>query len=612
MCGIFGYVSDKPLNPDITLEGLRTLEYRGYDSWGIVSISPTSKLKVIKKTGKISQASVSLPDSTTCIGHTRWATHGGVTIANAHPHLDCNSRFGVIHNGIIENDELLKKKLGAKGHIFKSQTDTEVIPHLLEELSRKENNLLTIASKCAKELKGAFAFCFIDAFNPVEIILVRYGGPLVIGTTHDATYFASDASALMHLTKNVTYLKDGEIAVLTPGKILVHDFERNELPTSLTKLDWGVKKLDKGKFENFMLKEIFEQPIAIRSTLRGRVDKKGKVRLGGLEEVNVKIRDIGLLRFVGSGSTSYAAIYGSLICQNLTPILSTFENSSEMAYQCLNWVSNSASLFISQSGETADMLKAMDSIDRDEVLKLGLVNSVGSTIARKAEAGVYLHIGPEVAVASTKAFTSQLVCLLLINIYIAQNHSRTSKHMRNTCAEVLRDLKTLDKKVALILKNTSEIEKLARILIKAEMISFFGRGYCYPIALEAALKLKEIAYLNSIGLQTGDLKHGSIAAMDKKRPAVIFVSNDEIVEKSISNIKELKARNIPVYVITVSSLHNRLSKIADKVLAVPNSNQMITPILFTIVAQLLAYESAILLKRSIDKPRNLAKSVTVE
>lgn len=615
MCGIFGYIGKKKKPASLILEGLKSLEYRGYDSWGIVVIAD-GKLKRERHVGKIGEAETILPETTTGMGHTRWATHGGVTVANAHPHFDCSGRFAVIHNGIIENEKELRKILVKKGHKFTSQTDTETIVHLLEEVvkSNKKNNssLVDQVRLVISKLEGAFAIGVIDRDRAEEIVLARFGGPLVVGMTDGYKLFASDPTALLPFTKNVIYLKDREIVWITPDRIEIRSFENHLKRSKIHVLDWNMEKSKKGEYPHFMLKEIMEQPLSLTDTMRGRIRDGGLVKLGGLESVKGQLRDIDFIRFVASGTASYAAMYGSLVIQALTGITAMYEAAAEFTYLSVNWPQNSAAWFISQSGETADVLNSLAKVEEDRILTLGLVNVVGSSLARCTKAGVYLHAGPEMAVASTKAFTSMLTALLMISCWLSQVRNDTSGEKKSMAAEVILELIKLPKLVEETLKERRSICKFAKKLTGKRMISFFGRGLNYSIALEAAIKLKEISYLDVIGLPTGDLKHGPIAAMDSLRPAVVLAPSDRLLSKNRSSIQELKARDILVYVVTDKNGAKSLKDVADEMIVIPNSHPLITPILMAVVVQLIAYETGVLLKLPIDKPRNLAKSVTVE
>lgn len=614
MCGIFGFVSKYPKPSSEIIDGIKTLEYRGYDSWGAVVISKNGKLKRERHVGKIGDAKTTLPPTKNGMGHTRWATHGGVTVKNAHPHIDCNERFAVIHNGIIENEKELRKDLLKKTHKLTSETDTELITHLLEETAKtnKKTDLVSITSKVVGKLEGAFAIGVIDRENPGELVIARLGGPLVIGLNESCNYFASDPYALLPHTKNVIYLKDHELALITADGVEVRHFNQKKKPLDVTELDWDVEKADKGGFEHFMLKEIMEQPDSIKDSLRGRVDQRGEVKLGGLETIKSRLRDTDFIRFIASGTASYAGLYGALITQALSGVTSVMEPASEFNYTEINWPEKSAAWFISQSGETADLLNSIKKVDKEKILKLGLVNVVGSSVARRTDAGVYLHAGPEVAVASTKAFTSQLTCLALIACWLSQNQKKTSSSKRKESFLVGKELLDLPGEVEKVLNKRKEIKKLAKKIKDMQMVSFFGRGVCYPLALEGALKLKEISYLDAIGMPSGDLKHGPIAAMDEKRPAIFLASSDDTLDKNYSSIKELRARNIPTFVVTDKVGKKELKDVSDQLIEIPVTHSLLQPILFAVVVQLLAYEAALLRGCTIDKPRNLAKSVTVE
>lgn len=612
MCGIFGYVGKESKPTSFILDGLRSLEYRGYDSWGIVVLSGR-EFKRERHVGKIGEAKTILPETTTGMGHTRWATHGGVTVKNSHPHFDCQKRFAVVHNGIIENERDLREKLIKKGHRLISETDSELIVHLLEEESKKNPELMFIdlVRRLVNKLQGAFAIGIMDRSRTGEIILARFGGPLVIGMTNDCKLFASDPTALLPFTKKVIYLQDREIAWITPDAVEIRSFDNHIKQSSVTFLDWDLEKAQKGGFEHFMLKEIMEQPHSLTDLMRGRVFGSGLVKLGGLESVKNQLRNVEFIRFLSCGSAWYAGLYGVEVISRLTSINCSAEVASEFRYTSRNWPDNSAAWFVSQSGETADVLGAVEKVMREKVLSLGLVNVVGSSVAHRTTAGVYLHAGPEIAVASTKAFTSQLTALLMIACWLAQNGSGNGEQVKKS-KRIAGELVDLPKKAEEVLKMRRDIKNFSKKLLGMNQIYFFGRGIHYPIALEAALKLREVAYLDTIGMQTPELKHGAIAAMDHKRPGVVLAPSDSLIEKNRSSIQELRARKIPTYVITDRAGAEKLKDVADELLIIPKAEPLLQPILVSIAVQLLAYEMGVLLKRPIDKPRNLAKSVTVE
>ncbi|MBI2309967.1 glutamine--fructose-6-phosphate transaminase (isomerizing) [Candidatus Collierbacteria bacterium] len=610
MCGIFGYIGKDKKPASLILEGLKSLEYRGYDSWGIVVIS-NGILKRERHVGKIGEAKTVLPQTTTGMGHTRWATHGGVTVINAHPHFDCSEKFAVIHNGIIENERALRRALIKKGHKFSSQTDTETIVHLLEEVSKnnKKNNLSLVdqVRLATSKLEGAFAIGVIDRDRPEESVLARFGGPLVVGITDGYKLFASDPTALLPFTKNVIYLKDREIAWITPNKVEIRSFENHLKRSKIHVLDWDVEESKKGGYPHFMLKEIMEQPLSLTDTMRGRIRDGGLVKLGGLESVKEQLRDIDFIRFIACGTASYAGLYGASVIQELTSVTADVEIASEFNYGSFNWPDRSAAWFISQSGETADVLKAVDRVKREKILSLGLVNMVGSSTAQATTAGVYLHAGPEIGVASTKVFTSQMISLLMIACWLAQLRGEGEKSR-----QVAKQMALLSKLLSAVLNSRQVLKEIARELVSKSQIFFLGRGRNYPLALEGALKLREVAYIDTVGMPTGELKHGAIAAMDKDRPAIIFAPSDGMEMKNRSSVQELKARDIPVYVMTDKSGRKKFTDVADRMFVIPDVHPILQPILLAPIVQILAYEAGVLLDRSIDKPRNLAKSVTVE
>jgi len=664
MCGIFGYVGNKSKPAGFILDGLKALEYRGYDSWGLVVLS-SNKLARERHVGKIGEAKTALPATTTGMGHTRWATHGGVTVSNAHPHFDCSGRFAVVHNGIIENERELRRELVRRGHKFSSRTDTEIIAHLLEEetiIDRQleprrhffnalgsesslpsssppslnknrvfhgsssrvskmppsaQLSLVDLVRGVTARLEGAFAIGVMDREKPEEMVLARLGGPLVVGVVDGYKLFASDPSALLPFTKKVIYLQDRELAWITPENVEIRSFENHRKKPDVTTLDWDVEKAKKGGHAHFMLKEMTEQPSSLTDSMRGRIKDDGSVKLGGLEMVKNQLRDAEFIRFIACGSAYYAGLYGASVIQELTGITATAEIASEYKYNSYNWPEKSTAWFISQSGETADVLGAIEKVKREKILPLGLVNVVGSSVAQRTTAGVYLHAGPEVGVASTKAFVSQLGCLAMIGCWLAQLKKEVPKRLfglrsQNDCFFVAKELENLPNLIKKVLDLRGELRKLAGEIVSKRQIFFLGRGRNYPLALEGALKLREVCYLDTLGLPTGELKHGPIAAMDRNRPVVLFAPSDGTEMKNRSSVQELRARNIPVYVITDAAGKKKFADLAGKLIAVPNTHPILQPILIAPVVQMLAYEAGVLLKRPIDKPRNLAKSVTVE
>ncbi len=613
MCGIFGYVGNKAKPAGLILDGLKALEYRGYDSWGLVVLS-SNKLARERHVGKIGEAKTSLPATATGMGHTRWATHGGVTVANAHPHLDCTGRFAVVHNGIIENERELRKELVRRGHKLTSQTDTELIAHLLEEESSANfanldgaKPLLDLVRAVVSRLEGAFAIGVMDRDKPEELVLARLGGPLVVGVVDGFKLFASDPSALLPFTKKVIYLQDRELAWITPENVEIRSFENHRKMPDVTTLDWDVEKAKKGGYRHFMLKEMTEQPVSLTDSMRGRIKDDGSVKLGGLETVKDQLRNVEFIRFIACGSAYYAGLYGASVIQELTGITVTAEIASEYKYGNFNWPERSAAWFISQSGETADVLGAIEKVKREKILPLGLVNVVGSSAAQRTSAGVYLHAGPEVGVASTKAFVSQLAVLAMISCWLGDFGKRNPEAIK-----IAKQLKNLPVLIKSVLGLRPDLRKLAGEIISKRQIFFLGKGRNYPLALEGALKLREVAYLDTLGLPTGELKHGAIAAMDKSRPAILLAPSDGLEMKNRSSAQELKARNIPVYAVTDAAGRKKFADLAERIVVIPNVHPILQPILLAPVIQMLAYEAGVLLKRPIDKPRNLAKSVTVE
>ncbi|HOZ55970.1 MAG: Glutamine--fructose-6-phosphate aminotransferase (isomerizing) [Parcubacteria group bacterium ADurb.Bin316] len=607
MCGIVGYAGKNEARL-VLLEGLKRLEYRGYDSAGIAILGDGIIVK--KAVGKIRELESKIDgvnlSGNLGIAHTRWATHGQPSEANAHPHSDCTGKIWVVHNGIIENYQTLKKWLEERGHVFKSETDTEVVPHLLEEFY--EGSITKALQRVVKMLQGAYGLAVLHQDEPQKLIAVRYGSPLVIGLGDGETIVASDVSAIIRYTKQVIYLNDGEIAEINSSGLKILDFDFNEINREAQKIEWDVSQAEKNGFSHFMLKEIFEQPKTISDSIRGRlVIKDGKVKLGGLDNVIDKIRSIEKIIIVGCGTARNAGSIGEYMLEEYAGVATEVEYASEFRYRKPVLDNKTAIIAISQSGETADTLAAVKEGKEKNILTLGVVNVVGSTIARTTDAGVYNHIGPEISVASTKAFTSQVAILALITILFGRQRNLSLAVGKRIEEELL----ILPDKIESITRQSEKIKKIAEKYCHFNNFIYLGRKYNQPVAAEGALKLKEISYIHTEGLPTGEMKHGSISLIDKNFPCLCIAPQDSVYEKNVSNIEEIKARSGKVIAITTEG-NDQLNKLVDDVIFIPKTLEMLTPILSVIPLQLFAYHVAALRGCDIDKPRNLAKSVTVE
>ena len=619
MCGIVGYVGKRNALP-IVMEGLKALEYRGYDSAG-VALWDGVKIRYEKTAGRVAalEGLVSRKsknwNGNLAIAHTRWATHGKPTDKNAHPHADCTEGIFVVHNGIIENHAELREALIREGHSFKSDTDTEVLAHLFERPFLMGGGRVFLEDAVLdglRHVEGTFGLAVISKGDPGKIVVARRGSPIILGVGDGEYVVASDASAIVGITKNVVYLHDNEAAVLTPTKLEIVNLSKKVLQKSVDKIDWDVGEAQKGGFDHFMKKEIFEGPLALENVIRGRLLSPpaggGGTKLGGLESIKDKLFSMHRLVITACGTSYYAALIGKYYFEELAKVPTSVEYASEFRYGNPAVDSSVAVILISQSGETADTLEALREAKKRGALTLGIVNVVGSTIARESDAGIYNHAGPEIGVASTKAFISQLGALMLISLYLGR--------MRGTISEVFaekisRELKGLPAKMDRVLKKDEDIRKLAEKYSKHKNFLYLGRKYQYPVALEGALKLKEISYRHAEGYASGEMKHGPIALIDENFPVVALVPKDPIYEKMISNIEEIKTRSGKVIAVATEG-DEKIAKLADDVIFIPPTLDMLTPILSVIPLQLFAYHTADLLGLDVDKPRNLAKSVTVE
>jgi len=613
MCGIVGYLGKEDAIA-IALQSLKRLEYRGYDSCGLVAFNKKGEVFKIKSVGRVAELEDKIRDlnlnfqTFSSIGHTRWATHGGVTEENAHPHWDCKEEIFIVHNGIVENYKELKKRLLEKGHKFKSETDTEVLAHLIEGFF--QGNLEEAVQKALNYIRGAYAIIVASPRDPEKLVVARKSSPVVFAFKNGEAIVASDATPVLPFSDKVVFLEDDEIAVLTPNGFKVFDLENRIKEKEPYVLDWTLEEAEKGGFPHFMLKEIFEEPEAVENSIRGRIIlDEGLAKLGGLEVIEDRIREIERLVIVACGTASFAGRIGEYMLEEYAGIPTEVDVASEFRYRKPILDRKTAFLAISQSGETADTLAALKEAKRKGVLTLGIVNVVGSTIARETDAGIYNHIGPEIAVAATKSFVSQLVILALLTVFLGRQRNM-SLIMGKRILESIQNLPVLMRKV--LDENDEKIKKLAEKYSNYKNFIFLGRKYNYPIALEGALKLKEIAYyIHAEGYPTGEMKHGPIALADKNFPFFFIAPSDSVYEKVISNMEEVKARGAPILAIATEG-NEEIKSLADDVIYIPKTLEMLTPILATIPLHLFAYYMGVLLGCDVDKPRNLAKSVTVE
>ncbi|HXH48580.1 MAG TPA: glutamine--fructose-6-phosphate transaminase (isomerizing) [Terriglobia bacterium] len=607
MCGIVAYVGRQPVC-EVLVEGLKRLEYRGYDSSGIAILGAQPYLtKAVGKVAVLEQKVLQeKPTGTTGIAHTRWATHGKPTEANAHPHTDCSGRIFLVHNGIIENYLLLKKMLQAEGHTFKSETDTEILAHLIE--SAYQNDLEDAVRKALLQVEGTYGLAVIHSARPNEIIMARRGSPIVLGIGKGESLAASDTSALAQHTDQVIYLEDNELARLGPGEFHISTLQNRHVDRRPTVIDFGLEALDRGEYPHFMLKEICEQPKAIENALRGRLNhSEGVAKLGGLEPVLDRLQRARHLIIVSCGTSYYAGLLGRYVFEAMTDLTVEVELASEFRYRKLNIRPETVVLAISQSGETADTLAALREAKRKGALVLGLVNVEGSSIARETHAGVYCHAGAEIGVASTKSFISQVTILILMALLVGRSRDLSYEEG----SQIIRALEKVPEQVREIVAQSGQYRELAQKYCQSRHFLYIGRKYEYPVALEGALKLKEIAYIHAEGYASGEMKHGPIALIDPTFPTMAVVPEDNSYEKTVSNVQEIRAREGHIIAVTTEG-NNKLGSLVDDVIYVPQSMDLVTPLLTVIPLQLFAYHCAVLRGCDVDKPRNLAKSVTVE
>ena len=607
MCGIIGYCGPKS-SVQVLVEGLKRLEYRGYDSAG-VCVGDDDGLRCYKRKGKIRDLQAHIPeeaDGRWGIGHTRWATHGEVNDQNAHPHLDCEGHLAVVHNGIIENYVSLKEKLLSEGHRFASETDSEVIVHLVEKYYA--GDLEEAVKKALALLKGTYGIVCMHSGHPELLVGARCGSPLVLGVGHEEMFLASDVTAIISHTKQVVYLEDGEVVTITPTGYRTTDLRDQEIQKRIELVSWELEEIEKAGFSHFMEKEIFEQPESIKRAMSGRLDHdQATAHLGGLNMTNRDLLNVERVRIVAAGTSFHAGMVGMYLLESLARVPCTVEISSELRYRNPIVERNTLHFVVSQSGETADSLYAMRELQRKGATVLGICNVVGSTIARESGGGVYIHSGPEIAVASTKAFTSQITVFYLFGLLLGR--------MRDLSFEAgkafIQELQAVPARIEQILAASPSIRAVAEKYCGYKDFLFLGRGINYPVAMEGALKLKEISYIHAEGYSAAELKHGPIALINDETPSVFLVPDDGLREKIISNMKEVKSRRGRVIAVTVEG-DEEVAAIADDLIAVPRTSECFYPLLMVVPLQLLAYHCAVLLGRDVDQPRNLAKSVTVE
>jgi len=615
MCGIVAYIGNKQAYP-ILINGLRRLEYRGYDSAGVaLHDQENGAMHVYKQKGKVQELVdfiKSKPvESTIGIGHTRWATHGKPDNINAHPHVSGNGRLAIIHNGIIENYAPIKKALTREGHTFTSETDTEVLIHLIEAIQVRDNLNLEEAVRVAlSQVVGAYAIVIMDKENPNQLIAARKASPLVIGIGDGEFFIASDATPIVEYTQKVVYLNDEEIAVVNRDGDLTLKTIANELKTPFVQqLEMNIEELEKGDYEYFMLKEIFEQPISITSAMAGRVNAaEGWIRVGGLMSTYDKIAAAKRFIIAACGTSWHAGLIGEYLFEELARIPVEVEYASEMRYRNPIIGTDDVIIALSQSGETADTMAALEMAKNKGATLYGIVNSVGSSIARITDAGSYIHAGPEIGVASTKAFTGQVTVLALMAINLGYERGRIP---RSYYLQLIGELERIPQKVQTILEKNEQIKFIAGEIKDISNALYLGRGYNFPVALEGALKLKEISYIHAEGYPAAEMKHGPIALIDENMPVIIIANNKSAHEKIVSNIQEVKARKGKVIAI-VTEGDTIISEIADYVIEIPETDEPLSPLLSVIPLQLLSYHVALMRGCNVDQPRNLAKSVTVE
>jgi glucosamine--fructose-6-phosphate aminotransferase (isomerizing) len=610
MCGIVGYVGSDEALP-IILEGLRRLEYRGYDSAGVAVVD--GQLTVRKREGKLSELDAVLEDQpvpagTVGMGHTRWATHGVPSDRNAHPHTDCTGKVAVIHNGIIENFVELKKRLEKDGHGFRSDTDTEVVAHLLEEAFTPEAGLGDAVRDVVHRLEGAYAIVVLHADDPEVVVGAKVSSPLIVGLGKGENLLASDIPAVLSRTRSVIPVEEGQVVELRPGSVRITDFDGNEIEPKPLEIDWDVARAQKSGYDDFMLKEIHEQPAAVRDTLVGRIDSSGRLALDEIHMSEDRLRDVDKVFVVACGTAFHSGLVAKYAIEHWARLPVEIEIASEFRYRDPVLDANTLTLGVSQSGETIDTLEAVRHAAHQQSHVIAITNTVGSSIAREADGVLYTHAGPEVGVAATKTFATQMVALDLVALYLAQVRGTKFPH---EIAEIVAELRTLPEKVERALQLDGEVRKLSEQYAEARDFLFIGRHTGYPAALEGALKLKEISYIHAEGYPAGELKHGPIALIEDGVPVVAVATECHVYPKVLSNIQEVKARGASVIAVATEG-DTQIAELADHVLYVPRTPELLAPVVVSVPLQLLAYHIAKIRGCDVDQPRNLAKSVTVE
>ncbi|CAN5681105.1 glutamine--fructose-6-phosphate transaminase (isomerizing) [soil metagenome] len=616
MCGIIGYIGKRQANP-ILLDGLRRLEYRGYDSAGL-ALQHDGALTVLKRAGRIENlrklVAETNPQGHSGISHTRWATHGAPTDANSHPHSDQSGNLALVHNGVIENYQPLRDWLLSEGHIFLSETDTEVLSHLvgyyydqgMEEDAAKR--LALAVQQALRRVKGTYGIAVIHTDAPDVIIGARLGSPLVVGLGQGEHFLASDVSAIVAHTKDVVYLNDYDVVTISSDSYDVQSQEGGSASVTVSRVDFTEEDAEKGEFPHFMLKEIYEQPQSIRNALRGRLSRdEATAILGGLQMSPRELRDIGRIILSGCGTAYHAGMIGEYLLETIARLPTEVEIASEFRYRNAPTDKNTVQFVISQSGETIDTLASLREAKRKGMRVLGIVNNVASTIARETDGGIYIHAGPEIGVAATKSFTSQVTVLTLLSLLFGR-----IRHLSSTDGlEMIEELEAIPDKIQAILQQADHIKAIANKYANAEGMLFMGRQINYPVAMEGALKMKEISYIYASGHPSAELKHGVIALVKPDLPSVFLAPHDAVFEKNISNIEEVKARKGPVIAVATEG-HPHIERVADEVIYIPRCPSILSPLLTVIPLQLLSYYVAVARGCDVDKPRNLAKSVTVE
>jgi glucosamine--fructose-6-phosphate aminotransferase (isomerizing) len=612
MCGIVAYVGHRQAYP-LIIKGLKRLEYRGYDSSGVALLNK-SGLKVYKKKGKVVDLESQLTDqdlsATIGIGHTRWATHGEPNDVNAHPHFSQHKKLAIIHNGIIENYATIKQNLIKKGHEFQSATDTEVLIHFIEDIQQETGTVLEEAVRLAlQEVVGAFAIVVISEDDPTQLVAARKSSPLVIGIGENEYFFASDATPIIEYTKDVIYLDDNQIAVVKNNELKIVNLENEKQAAYIQKLEMELEAIEKGGYEHFMLKEIFEQPRSIADSMRGRVNSdEGMVRLGGISNYMDKLADAKRIIIIGCGTSWHAGLVAEYIIEELARTSVEVEYASEFRYRNPIIKEKDFVIAISQSGETADTLAAIQLAKSKGATIFGVCNVVGSSIARETHAGAYTHAGPEIGVASTKAFTAQVTVLTLLAISLAKKKGTITEELYR---RLLIEIENIPSKVERVLQTADKIKEIATIFTYSRNFIYLGRGLNFPVALEGALKLKEISYIHAEGYPAAEMKHGPIALIDEEMPVVVIATKDSSYEKVVSNIQEVKARKGRVIAV-ITEGDTLIPAMVDFVIEIPKTHEILMPLLSSIPLQLLSYYVAVMRGRNVDQPRNLAKSVTVE